>query len=129
MAPASAAHGEVRILCNELSHAIATVGRGVAVVFISHRLAEVREIADRVVVLRDGRNAGELFRDQPPGITHEAMVRLMVSVRWPTSGTSPTPRGGRTPFARPHSSNGGCSASRTSRPTDSSSRKKTRRSG
>jgi len=48
---------------------------GVAVVHISHRLAEVREIADRVVVLRDGRNAGELQREQ---ITHDALVRLMV---------------------------------------------------
>jgi ribose transport system ATP-binding protein len=48
---------------------------GVAVVYISHRLAEVRRIADRVVVLRDGRNAGGLKREE---ISHEAMVRLMV---------------------------------------------------
>jgi ribose transport system ATP-binding protein len=48
---------------------------GVAVVYISHRLAEVRHVANRVVVLRDGRNAGELKREQ---VTHDAMVRLMV---------------------------------------------------
>ncbi len=48
---------------------------GVSVLYISHRLAEVRRCADRVVVLRDGRNAGELPRDQ---ITHDNMVRLMV---------------------------------------------------
>ena len=48
---------------------------GVAVVHISHRLAEVQQIADRVVVLRDGRNAGELQRAE---ISHEALVRLMV---------------------------------------------------
>ncbi len=32
--------------------------RGVSVVYISHYLREVFEIADRIVVLRDGRNAG-----------------------------------------------------------------------
>ena len=35
--------------------------RGVSVIYISHYLAEVFEISDRIVVLRDGRNAG-LFR-------------------------------------------------------------------
>ena len=34
--------------------------RGVSVVYISHRLGEVCTLADRVVVLRDGRNAGVL---------------------------------------------------------------------
>jgi ribose transport system ATP-binding protein len=48
---------------------------GVAVVYISHRLAEVQRIADRVVVLRDGRNAGELARDE---ISHANLVKLMV---------------------------------------------------
>jgi ribose transport system ATP-binding protein len=48
---------------------------GVAVVYISHRLMEVRQIADRVVVLRDGRNSGELARHE---ITHRRMIDLMV---------------------------------------------------
>jgi ribose transport system ATP-binding protein len=48
---------------------------GVAVVYISHRLAEVQRVADRVVVLRDGRNAGELSRAE---VSHAALVRLMV---------------------------------------------------
>jgi ribose transport system ATP-binding protein len=48
---------------------------GVSVLYISHRLAEVKRCADRVVVLRDGRNAGELAKSE---ITHENMVRLMV---------------------------------------------------
>ena len=49
--------------------------RGVSVVYISHRLGEVKELADRVLVLRDGQNAGELKRDE---INHDHMVNLMV---------------------------------------------------
>jgi ribose transport system ATP-binding protein len=48
---------------------------GVSIVYISHRLAEVAELSDRVVVLRDGENAGLLAGDD---ITHANMVRLMV---------------------------------------------------
>ena len=49
--------------------------RGVSVIYISHRLGEVENLADRVEVLRDGENAGALERDE---ISHERMVRLMV---------------------------------------------------
>jgi ribose transport system ATP-binding protein len=49
--------------------------RGVAVLFISHRLSEIAEVADRVVVLRDGRNAGELTGAE---IVRDRMVRLMI---------------------------------------------------
>ncbi len=49
--------------------------KGIAVIYISHRLSEVRELADRVAVLRDGANAGELVGAE---ITHENMVRKMV---------------------------------------------------
>jgi ribose transport system ATP-binding protein len=48
---------------------------GVAVIFVSHRLGEVERCADRVVVLRDGRVAGELARGH---IGHAAMIRLMI---------------------------------------------------
>ncbi len=48
---------------------------GVSIVYISHRLAEVMTLADRVEVLRDGRNAGTL---EGGSITHDNMVRLMV---------------------------------------------------
>ena len=48
---------------------------GISVIYISHRLGEVRELADRVLVLRDGENVGELRREE---INHDAMVRLMV---------------------------------------------------
>ena len=49
--------------------------QGVSVIYISHRLSEVIRLSDRVVVLRDGENAGELARDE---ITHDNMVKLMV---------------------------------------------------
>ncbi|WP_299461958.1 sugar ABC transporter ATP-binding protein [uncultured Gimesia sp.] len=49
--------------------------QGVSVIYISHRLGEVNELADRVVVLRDGENAGELDHDS---ISHDRMVQLMV---------------------------------------------------
>lgn len=48
---------------------------GVSVIYISHRLGEVKELADRVVVLQDGENAGELPREE---ISHDNMVRMMV---------------------------------------------------
>ena len=50
-------------------------GEGVSIIYISHRLSEVKEIADRVVALRDGKNAGGLKREE---IGHEQMVKLMV---------------------------------------------------
>ena len=49
--------------------------RGVAIVYITHRLGEVRAVADRAVVLRDGANAGVLAREE---LTHDNMIRLMV---------------------------------------------------
>ena len=48
---------------------------GVSIIYISHRLEEVEKIADRAVVLRDGRNAGTLPREE---IKRERMVRMMV---------------------------------------------------
>ena len=48
---------------------------GVGIFYISHRLDEVGVVADRVVGLRDGKNAGALAKEE---ITHEAMVKLMV---------------------------------------------------
>src|SRR5437773_5063250 len=47
----------------------------VSIIYISHRLHEVEAIADRVVVLRDGRNVGALGHGE---INHDHMVRMMV---------------------------------------------------
>jgi ribose transport system ATP-binding protein len=49
--------------------------QGIAVIFVSHRLKEVVEACDRVVVLRDGKLVGHLAG---PDITHDTMVKLMV---------------------------------------------------
>jgi len=49
--------------------------QGVSIIYISHRLSEVQELADHVVVLRDGKNAGTLERDQ---IGHDRLVQMMV---------------------------------------------------
>ena len=48
---------------------------GVSIIYITHRLSEVEKIADRVVVLRDGENAGELAKSE---IDRDKIVRLMV---------------------------------------------------
>jgi ribose transport system ATP-binding protein len=50
-------------------------GRGIAIIYISHRLGEVVSLADRVMVLRDGKNAGELRGGE---IDRDRMVRMMV---------------------------------------------------
>jgi ribose transport system ATP-binding protein len=49
--------------------------RGVSIIYISHRLEEVREIGDRVTVLRDGRKVATL----PIGEAHvPVLIRMMV---------------------------------------------------
>lgn len=50
-------------------------GRGVAVVFVSHRLDEVRQIVERVVIMRDGRRVGTLPIAEA---SEEKIIRLMV---------------------------------------------------
>jgi ribose transport system ATP-binding protein len=63
---------------------------GTAIVYVSHRLKEIEALADRAVVLRDGRNAGMLGRGE---ITRDRLVHLMVGraidsgVRRPATGT------------------------------------------
>ena len=49
--------------------------RSVSVVFISHRIEEVLQVTDRIVVMRDGRRVGSLPISEA---TREKIVRLMV---------------------------------------------------
>jgi ribose transport system ATP-binding protein len=50
-------------------------GEGVAVVYISHRMAEIAGVADRVTVLKDGRNVATAAAAEMPAAR---IVRLMV---------------------------------------------------
>lgn len=48
---------------------------GMAIIYISHRMAEVYELSDRVSVLRDGQYVGSLMRDK---LSASELVRMMV---------------------------------------------------
>jgi simple sugar transport system ATP-binding protein len=55
-------------------------GNGIAVLFISHKLADLRRIADRAVVLRHGRIVGEFARPLDLAAATKAMIgREMVA--------------------------------------------------
>ena len=49
--------------------------QGVSIIYISHRLGELDRCANRVVVLRDGKNAGQLSHEEA---SHDRMISLMV---------------------------------------------------
>lgn len=48
--------------------------RGVAVIYISHKLDEIGIVSDRIVILRNGQNVGE-FRSE--SVSQESLVELM----------------------------------------------------
>ena len=49
--------------------------KGVSIIYISHRLEEVYRIADRLTVLRDGKNAAVLEREQ---IVPKDVIKTMI---------------------------------------------------
>ncbi|MGO2109995.1 MAG: sugar ABC transporter ATP-binding protein [Pseudoclavibacter sp.] len=63
----------------ETNHVIATARRlrdeGMSIVFVSHRMAEMRQVADRIVVLRDGKNSGAA---PMADVTDKEVVRMLV---------------------------------------------------
>ncbi len=63
---------ETQVLFNVLNDLKA---KGVSIVYISHRLMEIEQIADNVIGLRDGKNSDTLQRED---INHNKMVSLMV---------------------------------------------------
>ena len=48
---------------------------GIGVIYISHRIEEVLQLSDRIMVLRDGRNVGEM---SAADATHDKIVSMMV---------------------------------------------------
>lgn len=67
------------LTATETERLLAVISRlkseGVSVILISHRLAEIEQAADRVVVLRDSKCVGELDRAD---IRAETMIRMMI---------------------------------------------------
>lgn len=67
--------------------------RGIGVVFVSHRLEEVRRVADEITVLRDGRRA---FTGDAAAVDDAALIRHMVGrdieyARIPSAAPAPGP--------------------------------------
>jgi len=71
----SLSHGDVERLFRLIRR---LAGQGLAVVYISHFIEEVKAVSDRVVVLRDGRNAGG---GRNADMRAEEIVHLMVGRR------------------------------------------------
>ena len=63
---------ETNYLFEQIAHLTA---RGVAIIYVSHRLEELRRIADRAAVLRDGRLVDVL---PMAGLSEDALVQRMV---------------------------------------------------
>jgi ABC-type sugar transport system ATPase subunit len=68
------------------------VAGGAGVVFISHRMDEIAEIADRITVMRSGRTVATLSRDEA---ATDRLVALMTGEQRLTAGSEPVPPGRR----------------------------------
>jgi ribose transport system ATP-binding protein len=64
--------------------------RGGAVLFIGHRLDEVREVSDRILVLRNGRLVADLTPEQA---TEDRLIREMVGGELAHAAPAPPPAG------------------------------------
>ncbi len=67
-------------------------GQGLGIIYISHRLEEVYEIADRIMVLRDGEHVGTKETSQ---LSREALIELMVGRKLENEFPPHTPQLGK----------------------------------
>ena len=74
--------------------------QGVAVVYISHRLEEIRQVGDRVTVLKDGRTVATDLpaKDTPTSELIRRMTGRDIEYVFPDAARAPTPR--RRPCSR-----------------------------
>jgi ribose transport system ATP-binding protein len=68
--PIAAKRHGIAIIYQELA-----LASNLALIYISHRMAEIYELSDRVAVLRDGGNVGTLDRE---ALSADALVKMMV---------------------------------------------------
>jgi ribose transport system ATP-binding protein len=61
---------------------------GVAIVYVSHRMDEIRAIADRITVLRDGHF---IATHDTPSVSHDQLIREMVGRDLPQAFSSTAP--------------------------------------
>ena len=74
--------------------------RGVAILYVSHHLDEVFEIADEVTVFRDGR----VVTTQPvDALDHDRLIELMIGHKLQTERRAGGDRCNRTRSSRPSS--------------------------
>ncbi|WP_026782344.1 sugar ABC transporter ATP-binding protein [Pleomorphomonas koreensis] len=66
-------------------------GRGIAILYISHRLADLEALADRVEVLRGGRNAGSFRRPIDFDAAVETMIGRPLAAAHPDARTAAGP--------------------------------------
>ena len=88
--PTASLHGdEVQVLF----HAVRRVAQqGAGVVFISHRLDEVIDLADRVIALRDGQLVADVRRGQ---FDHDDLVALVAGAVQQVAGVRPVRQNGQ----------------------------------
>jgi ABC-type sugar transport system ATPase subunit len=84
--PTASLHGDE---AEKLFVAVRSVAaRGAGVIFISHRLDEIVDLADRVVALRDGRLIADVARGQ---FDHDDLVRMIAGAISPSENVAAPP--------------------------------------